>query len=685
METNNTIKTTVELDATQAQQEIAKLNAKASDSTKSLEERLEAKNKQVEIQNKLSKKNIESIENEVKNLKKEGAELGKVLKAETKLNKAKISATKVSENNAKAQAKLSKSLSDSKDKFQELDGATGGVISSFKTLLTNPIGLFITAIVGAFSALKEAVNRSGKASETFGKIGAKLSGILNGLLAILEPVVEFIGDKLLSALNDPVQAFKDLGDAIQENFINRAKSVLVFGEAIAELFKGNFKEAAKLATDATIQFATGITDATDKAQQFGKEAVKNFNEASKATNSLANAERALVKNRIALEKQQLTSLRLAEEERQIRDDTSKTIEERIEANQRLGEILDSQLQKELALAQQSLNLAIAQKAATGDTIENLEAVGDAELKLLEIRERITGQRSEQLTNENSLLKEQKDLEAKKVEDELKAEEEAKAKQEQEEQEARDKFVMALEQQIEFDELELERLRENGEATNEIEAEIIRNRSEIELNEAKRTANERELIEAKKDAALRRLGKESEKAEKDKEQAILSNTLDAVGEAFGFQQEAALARQIIAAPEAVGEIFKTAAARPTIAGRVIHVATGLATVVPPIIQGIAAIKNTRFSKKKGGNTSAPAPSLPSGISGGGGNITPEIIDDLSANSSANLGINTNIGDSATATASNNVSATTQGEVVFSESKFNEFQNQVSFKEDKTTIS
>ena len=63
---NNTIRTKVELDATQAQQEIVKLNSLASDTTKTLEERIDAKNKEVKIQNNLSTKTIASLEKDSK-------------------------------------------------------------------------------------------------------------------------------------------------------------------------------------------------------------------------------------------------------------------------------------------------------------------------------------------------------------------------------------------------------------------------------------------------------------------------------------------------------------------------------------------------------------------------------------------------------------------------------------------
>ena len=59
---SNTIETKVSLDTSQAQLEIVKLNAVASDSTKTLEERVAAKNKQVELQERLNKQEIKSLE-----------------------------------------------------------------------------------------------------------------------------------------------------------------------------------------------------------------------------------------------------------------------------------------------------------------------------------------------------------------------------------------------------------------------------------------------------------------------------------------------------------------------------------------------------------------------------------------------------------------------------------------------
>lgn len=609
-------------------------------------------------------------------------------KSLNRLNDAKEESISLNNESAKSQGVYTKAI-------EAADDASGGLLKGLKALALNPFTIVLTALVNGFKFLQTAVQRSGKASETFGKIGAKISAIFNGFLAVLEPVVEFIGEKLLSALNDPKQAIVDLGNNIKENIINRFKALTILGDAIVKLFKGDFKGAAKAATDGVIQFSTGVTDATEKIKAFGEEAKKNFNEAAKATENLANAERRLVQNRISLEKQQLTSLRLAEEQRQLRDDTSKQIDERIAANQKLGEILDQQFQKELALAQQSLNLARAQQTATGDTIENLEAVGDAELKLLEIRERITGQRSEQLTSENALLKEQADL---KLAEEQKAleEKEKRAGEFEAEQERRlEEFTAQLEQQIEFDEIELERKALNGEDTNEVEKEILRNRSQIEIAEAGDNAEKISAIKQRLKLEEDKIDKASTKANADKNKAQLENTIGAAAEAFGVTQELAVAQMIIAAPTAIGNSFKEAAKTYAPPLSLAMGALGAAGVIVPIVKGLADIKKTRFSKSKGGGGAGAGASISTSIPSGGTasvssaanvaqGITPEVIQDLSANAGANLGTDTNLRDGASSAAASNISATTQGEVIFSESRFQDFRDQVQFREERTTL-
>lgn len=443
---DNVISTVVEIDAQEAKKEIIQLNAVASNGTKTLEERVTAKNKAVDLQNKLQTQQIEATKQTISNLKIETALLlegikeekakaealknnitkqaeyqkalknvenatkelnlrnKELIKSEKDLQKQTLELVKADAQAEVALDKLAEAQEDASSSTKKLDDATGGLITKFKALATNPIAIFMALIVGLFKMLQNAIGRSEKATASFNIIMAKLDGVFNGLTAALEIVVEFLGDKLVKAFEDPKQAIKDFGDFILENLTNRIKSFLVLGEAISEFFKGNFKKAGKLALDGVIQFTTGVANATDKISKFYDEASARYEKARKATEALANAERELMELRYQQEKQMLVYQKLAEEQRQIRDNESLWIGDRIEANKKLGAILDKQLQSELNLAQAVLRIAKLRKVAEGSTTENLEKEREAQLKIYEIQERIVGQRSEQLTNAVSLQK-----------------------------------------------------------------------------------------------------------------------------------------------------------------------------------------------------------------------------------------------------------------------------------------
>ena len=92
----------------------------------------------------------------------------------------------------------------------------------------------------------------------------------------------------------------------------------------------------------------------------------------------------------------------AEKQRQIRDDESKTIEERIEANTRLGEILDQQEKEMLKNAQLKVDAAERELAKNKDNIALQVELINAENELAGVQATVAGFRSEQLVNINSL-------------------------------------------------------------------------------------------------------------------------------------------------------------------------------------------------------------------------------------------------------------------------------------------
>ena len=138
-----------------------------------------------------------------------------------------------------------------------------------------------------------------------------------------------------------------------------------------------------------------------------KNTVTEANEYAKALVALRNEVKLAEANQRQL---QLTYQKDAELQRQIRDDISLTFEERIAANAELGRILDEQFAEEQALAQKKIALAQMEADQNKGNIDLQVALINAKTELIDLDERITGQRSEQLVNLIALEKEQADAE-----------------------------------------------------------------------------------------------------------------------------------------------------------------------------------------------------------------------------------------------------------------------------------
>tara|TARA_R110001583_G_scaffold51125_2_gene159398 strand:- start:6230 stop:8818 length:2589 start_codon:yes stop_codon:yes gene_type:complete len=220
-----------------------------------------------------------------------------------------------------------------------------------------------------------------------------------------------------------------------------------------------------------------------------------------ATSSSDNFANSLVEQRkqVKLLEAELAGLQLqyqkeAELMRQIRDDESLSMEERIKANFELGKVLEEQLRHERSIAEQSLSLAEMELSINKDNLDLQVLVIDAKTKLAEIDERITGQRSEQLTNLNSLNRES----------EAKAKEAAAQRQEQLKKEAEliQDLIDLQNEDIDVKKRAARTLNEqfkNAEQANEAQVEELQKRMNKELEAHKnKVKNAKENIELQKE-------------------------------------------------------------------------------------------------------------------------------------------------------------------------------------------
>ena len=226
--------------------------------------------------------------------------------------------------------------------------------------------------------------------------------------------LQFLADKfsanqeIMDKVNIASAVFGDVMTKIGTVVISVVKGLGLLGKAVGKVLKGEFKEAGEIAK----QSFDGVKEAVVGNNESFSDFIKNAKAGAKETVEFAKAQNKMrneVKLADAQQRQlQLTYQKEAELQRQIRDDVSLTFEERIAANEELGRVLDEQFAKEQALAQKKIDLAALELSRNKTNIDLQVALIDAKTELADLDERITGQRSEQLTNLNALEKERQD-------------------------------------------------------------------------------------------------------------------------------------------------------------------------------------------------------------------------------------------------------------------------------------
>ena len=307
---------------------------------------------------------------------------------------------------------IKKSSSDSAKGVGTLTAAFRGVGLAIKAA---GIGL----IVGLLATLKQVFEENQKVADLFNITFEATSLIFNDFVDFLVDNTQTVTDFFKNIFENPLESVKSLGEAIQDNLIERFNSALeVFGfvgEALAKLFEGDFKgalESVKEAGTELVDVFTGVDGTTEKvadgltkvakaAAGYGKEIVNNAKENVKLQNE---AEIATAQQSRLVEQYD----RQAEKLRQIRDNDLLTLEERTKANDELLVVLNNQ--EEAMLKQAEAQVKAAQAAVDKNAnIENQIALTDALANKEGVLAQVEGFRSEQDSNRTALKKEQLEL------------------------------------------------------------------------------------------------------------------------------------------------------------------------------------------------------------------------------------------------------------------------------------
>jgi len=270
---------------------------------------------------------------------------------------------------------IEKELGDIKKTSKETSKGTSMLAKGFKGIGLAWKAIGIGAVIGALQFLAEKFSANQKILDSFNIGMAVFGDVLNQIGTVIASVVKGLG---------------------------------LLGKAVGKVLKGEFREAGDLAK----QSFDGVKDSIVGNNKSFKDFITNAKEAAKETVQFAKDLVGLqneVKLAEANQRQlQLTYQKDAELQRQLRDDISLTFEERIAANTKLAQILNEQFAEEKALADKKVELAELELSRNKTNIDLQVALINAKTELADLDERITGQRSEQLTNLKALEKEKAD-------------------------------------------------------------------------------------------------------------------------------------------------------------------------------------------------------------------------------------------------------------------------------------
>lgn len=315
--------------------------------------------------------------------------------------------------------KYNKTTQDGFEKTEKQIGnvekAVGGLSNGFRAVGLAVKAMGVGLLLSAFETLKSLFEQNQKIADIFGTTMKALEIVFNDLFDLVignsSKVTKFFKD----IFENPQKSIKDFGNLIKENLIERFNSAIevvgFLSNALGSFFKGDFKKALESVKKAGIEMIDVYTGVDDSAKKIGNmiDAVVEYgSETFKTAGALQKLEN---QSKIAEARQRQLVLQYSQQAellRQIRDDDTKTIAERIDANNKLGKVLERQGTAMKGLA--AIQIQNAQNQfALNKSLENRVALIDAETNAIDVQEQVTGFLSEQKTNYNSLLREELDM------------------------------------------------------------------------------------------------------------------------------------------------------------------------------------------------------------------------------------------------------------------------------------
>ena len=597
---------------------------------------------------------IERVINIVANAKQAAKEIkdlfNTMLEAEIqnqKLNAVAEETGDVYKESSKEAVKSVEKIGDSAEKqgkvMQKLNGAVKAVGTSLKAL---GIGLVI-ALVAKFT---EVLSNNQKVVDAVSTVSTTLSIVINQLFNAFSSIASKISEATggFNALGEVV------GSLVKIAFNNLKITILQLQAGFTalklayETVFGDDKGVEKAKKDLT-EIKNKLTDTLKDQVKQGKNIISNVGEAvdevvtgvsilaKDGTKAISDIDvkgayaqaQAITRNKknfelLALQQERLVQQYEAQAEglRQVRDNDKLAISERIKANKELSKVLDEQAQAEKLKVTQRISALQQEQNLLGVTAERTNEIFQLGTELFAINNKIKGQKSEQLANENSLLKEQEDLVLTAIDNENERRLNAlqfqadQAKTESDRLEAERNRII-LERELALEDLENKRLlyAEGTQARVDAEQEYLNKKQQLDFA----------LIENNKATfeEIDRLDKESKDKQKAREEALKQAKVDLAGQTLQLISEVAgegskiakgvaIAQATISGIEGVQNAFTTANKNPI---------TALFPAYPYVQAGLAGAFSL-LQIKKIASTDPSGAGSSSGVGGSSGASVPQ---------------------------------------------------------------
>ncbi len=305
---------------------------------------------------------------------------------------------------------------------EKLGKATKGASSDVKKLslsfgnLLKATG-FVTVLNKAFEILEETFGKNQRVVDLFNTGMEFLSITFNDFFKFIESNIQTTTgffDKIFgsTAVKQVTEFGKMLALEVTTRIKNLIQGIGGLGKAMVKIFKRDFKGASETAKEAvtnltevitgnvaeTVEMEKTISNITGKIKEYTK---ATFEQAKSVVGLRNESELAAVKVQGLIEEYD----RQAEKLRQVRDDETKTFEERIAANEELGRVLKEQEEEMLKLVDIQIQSAQAD-VNKNNNLENQIKLQEALNEKKAVEAQITGFQSEQLINQVSLQREQ---------------------------------------------------------------------------------------------------------------------------------------------------------------------------------------------------------------------------------------------------------------------------------------